>query len=240
MAQRFSAHLWYDAILRRTVFPSSLQFMGLAMAAVALVRMKGHPARRVIAASLALFLLPFIVFTNLHIVHDYYQMANAVFLSIAVGLSFFYLLKTDYVFPLGLGHAALVAAFLASNYYEFLKSPYFSLRMWETQAQRQTMQMCDFIKHNTPADRPVIWFGSAWTSEYAFYSERKSLTDPDWPQPRNTALVENWEKHLNKRPSAIVVCPWKQEVVRPAIARKFGEVLPIRMNGWEIYLLGGG
>lgn len=44
--------------------------------------------RRVqVAAALALFLLPFLVFTNLHRVHAYYQAANGVFLLFAFGLA---------------------------------------------------------------------------------------------------------------------------------------------------------
>jgi hypothetical protein len=38
-----------------------------------------------VAAVLA-FLVPFLVFTNLHIVHSYYQTANAIFIIAAVGL----------------------------------------------------------------------------------------------------------------------------------------------------------
>src|SRR5262249_60744001 len=40
------------------------------------------------AAAVVAFFVPFLVFTNLHIVHSYYQTANAIFIIAAAGLGF--------------------------------------------------------------------------------------------------------------------------------------------------------
>lgn len=44
--------------------------------------------RRQVVFLLFLFLFPFLIFTNLHQVHNYYQAANALFLSLALGIAF--------------------------------------------------------------------------------------------------------------------------------------------------------
>jgi len=97
LADRGDPAVWHDLARRATdiVFPLPpvsadlrwpLAGLWVAVMAVALWHCD-HRRRRWIAGLLALFVLPMALFTNLHRVHDYYQVANGVFLLLAFGLA---------------------------------------------------------------------------------------------------------------------------------------------------------
>lgn len=97
LAQRADPAVWW-ALADRSVnllFPLPSRLGGLRSAQavvwllmfVWLVHQCTPARRRQVAVLLGLFVLPFLIFTNLHWVHDYYQAANALFLSLAVGLA---------------------------------------------------------------------------------------------------------------------------------------------------------
>lgn len=136
------------------------------------------------------FLLPFLIFTNLHIVHNYYQISNSIFLSIAVGISVIYLcdrfLKNRFIYGL------VLMSFVSSNLI-FFYSDYNGSKSRKISAENnRTIALSDFIKSHTLKDRPIVIYGYDWSSELAFYSERKSLTLPleKW----DIEAIENIEK----------------------------------------------
>lgn len=237
LAQRLSAKLWSAVIYGRVVKKTAFLGLGLIVALVALARLRDVAPRRLIAAALVLFFLPFLLFTNLHMVHSYYQSANGVFLSIAVGVASVYLGRQILPCRPRLLAALLVASVL-SNLAFFGGSP-FRLKTVSIEADDPRLVLTDYVKQHTAADQPVIWYGYDWSSEPAFYSERKSLTVPNWGN-LELAVLERTGDYLSRPPAAIVLCPvnGREEALRAAIARHHPQLSARQVGGCEVYLAG--
>lgn len=232
--QRFSGELWYFAVFRRVLWPSSGMLLGLIAVAVAWRRADDRLAR-VLLGLLALFVLPLLVFTNLHVVHDYYQVANAVFWSLLVGLSVAFVMETSRParYP---WRPVLVAAILLLNLAE-LYEQYDIYKFNRIGADHPTLLLSDFIRRETPEDLPVIWIATDWTSEFAFYSGRRSLTLPRWYDLDADML--HGRRYLSSPPSAVVYCPSAfndQKHYRELIVRETG-AKAVPLAGCEVYLL---
>lgn len=232
--QRLSGELWYFTVSRRVLWPSSGMLLGLVAVAVAW-RHADDRLARVLLGLLALFLLPLLVFTNLHVVHDYYQVANAVFWSLIVGLSAALVMErarpARYPWPV-----ALAAAILLLNVVEFMEQ-YDVYKFRRIGSDHRTLAVTQFVREQTPADLPVIWLAQDWSSEFAFYSGRRSLTLPRWYDL--DAGMLHGRSSLSTTPSAVVHCPtgWtEQKKYRQLIEQETG-MKPVQVSGCEVYLL---
>lgn len=232
--QRFAGELWYFTVFRRVLWPSSGMLLGLVAVAVAWRRADARLAR-VLLGLLALFLLPLLVFTNLHVVHDYYQVANAVFWSLVVGLSVALLMETArparHRWPL-----LLAGAILLLNVEAFVEQ-YDVYKFRRIDGQHRTLAVTGFVRRQTPPELPVVWAATDWSSEFAFYSGRRSLTLPKWVELHADML--HGRRNLSTPPSAVVHCPTaltEQRNYRQLIARETG-VQPVQVSGCEVYLL---
>jgi hypothetical protein len=173
---RLSPQLWRETLAGRVLELSSMGApMAAALAGVGLVSLRGRPALCCLAA-LGLFLAPFLVFTNLHLVHDYYQTANLVFLLAAVAI------LLDQVRSRWPGRAWLIlAAVLASEAYHY-STGYLGIQRAAPDAPMQrTLELAATVREHTPADAAILVFGFDWSSEIAYYAERKAMTVPEWP-----------------------------------------------------------
>ena len=92
-AQRTSGDLWIGVVLHRTIpqiFGVGTAISGGSVAggaAAAAPQSRRHAILMI--TTLIGFLLPFVLFTNLHFIHDYYQNSNALFVlaAVAIGLA---------------------------------------------------------------------------------------------------------------------------------------------------------
>lgn len=232
--QRFSGELWYFAVFRRMLWPSSGMLLGLVAVAVAWRRADDRLAR-VLLGLLALFLLPLLVFTNLHVVHDYYHVANAVFWSLIVGLSVALLMETArpsrYRWPLLLAGGILLLNVVAFD------EQYDVYKFRRIGNDHRTLALADFVRRETAPELPVIWVATDWTSEYAFYSGRRSLTIPRWYELHADML--HGRRYLSVPPSAVVNCPAVSRDharYRLLIEQETG-VKPVQVAGCDVHLL---
>jgi hypothetical protein len=93
-AQRTSGQLWISTIVQR-VAPDTLgRFVLLSTVVAGTALASRRYAFPALCAAFA-FVLPFLLFTNLHLVHNYYQYANAIFLLAAVGFGLSACLHVD-------------------------------------------------------------------------------------------------------------------------------------------------
>jgi hypothetical protein len=91
--QRASAELWRDTVLTRVML--DIFGYGLIFAAVpAVAALASRHNRAVGVAAITAFLMPFVVFTNVHLIHNYYQYANAIFALGVVGIGIGYIADT--------------------------------------------------------------------------------------------------------------------------------------------------
>ena len=232
--QRFSGELWYFAVFRRDLWPSSGMLLGLIAVAVAWRRADARLAR-VLLGLLALFLLPLLVFTNVHVVHDYYQVANAVFWSLLVGLSVALVMESAWPARYA-WRPVLAGAILLLNGLAF-KEQYDTYKFDRIGRGHPTLALADYIRRETPEDLPVIWIASDWSSEYAFYSGRRSLTLPKW-YDLNADMLHG-RRYLSAPPSAVVNCPSISTAHKgyPALIEHETGAQPLRVAGCDVYLL---
>lgn len=181
--QRIGLTLWRDVILRRSLTDA---FGNAAVPAVALIGatlLRRQYAYAALAALLA-FLAAFLMFTNLHIIHFYYQTANAIFIVAAAGLGLACVMRTKQV-VLGFVCLALIVAgqlFYFRSNYAYLLTNDFSLV--------PQFRIAQVAKSATKLDDSLIIIGDDWSSTIPYYAERKSLVIPNW------IPVSSWQRML--------------------------------------------
>jgi len=237
--QRLSSKLWievlYDRVFRGSVFGAA----GLAAIILGLIVARDAARRRAIALAALTGLLQFLVFTNLHIVHSYYQVSATVFFLIAVGLSVGTM--AEELFPdRNILFAMLATWLVVANFVSFedLYGP--TRRMTISPENNSTLKIAEFIQANTAEDDTVMWYGFDWSSEVAFYSQRKSLTVPAWPWTNfEIDAIEHRERFLDRDPAAIVVCRSPNtEHVLSAVRAKYPAAAVETVSNCPIFLIG--
>jgi hypothetical protein len=196
LAQRFDPQSW--STLWTRMLPDIL---GNAWAIAVVVPLLLISGRRVVATLVcaAAFLASFLLFTNLHLVHNYYQYANGALLLGAVGFTVLGLLECGGE-RRTLGLIALVAA-LATAMVGYRKGGYY-----EAQAQRSmyfSLAGRDVAQLTAPDDVIVV-MGCDWSSEVPFYAGRRALMVPYWADEE---VLESAIRNLQgEHVGALVVC----------------------------------
>jgi len=172
LAQKFGGQLWIGTILLRAI-PEAIGWPGLLVLVGGAIA--GGTRTRLVAGVLAgLFLLPFLMFTNLHIVHNYYQTANAIWLVAALAV------VLDRACDLVPQPAAVGLVVLCLGG-----------QVQQTMARYLPMEQVDFspdarlavarrLREVVPPDDVVVYVGCDWSPEMAFYSERRAIYVPQW------------------------------------------------------------
>jgi hypothetical protein len=201
-AQRWSSALWLRTVLQRALpddfgygVPLAITFAGIALAS----RRFAGPA---IAALLA-FLAPFLVFTNLYLQHDYYQVANALFVIAAVGLGIASVASAGYCRTAAAGLVLLVGLQLA--YFWRRDAPLLTADL----TGGSQIRIARMAGEQTPPGSALIVIGDDWSSEVPYYAERKALAMPYWAtaRPILKKLLADPQSFLGDRPlGGIVYC----------------------------------
>ncbi|RMA66229.1 glycosyltransferase family 39 protein [Ulvibacter antarcticus] len=160
----------------RVVKDNLAGFFGLAILIISLI--VGGKNRKLILVCLLLFVLPILIFTNLHVVHNYYQTACACFLlaALAIGIAEILpkLIKKIPIAPF------LILAFASYNLYAF-NNGYFELTKKSFDPLKtRALILGNVIDKYAPENSGIVVFGNDWSSVIAFYSKRKSFIVPDW------------------------------------------------------------
>lgn len=199
--QRLSLDLWQGVIFARA--PSEALGYGKWLALAALVgalidRKYVVPA----ATCLLAFLAPFLVFTNLHMVHDYYQYSVGLFLLGAVGLG----LASMRRWARGWICVLALVAILAGQAVKFYH--YYGHYLLEDDTQLLRYRVAELARSRTQPGQSLIVIGFDWSSEVPYYGERKAL---EIPFKTDTALLrrvfEDPQHFLgNEKLGGIVYC----------------------------------
>lgn len=200
--QKLSTLLWIDTI-RHRVLPDVLGrfvLVGLIVLGATLTS-----RRMMTAAVLALigFVIPFLVFTNLHIVHNYYQYANAIFLIAAIGFGLGQIYESAQRALAVTLTVVIVAGQLLFFYERF--SPY----MTQDYSQQPLLRVAQFAHDTTDERQSLIVIGNEWSSAVPYLSKRRSLAIASWtPRPLLESILNDPQRFLGDAPLAgIVVCP---------------------------------
>jgi hypothetical protein len=169
------------------IFARSLQqdFGDLwVFAALALVLSLLTRYRFVVALTVGAYLVGFLLFSNLHILHTYYQASTAIFIVAAVGVA----ISALYESRQKLVATALFSVILFSQF------QFFNKFYWPVIISDRTggaaIQAALKAKSITSDKQGVLVFDADWASVIPFYSERKSLAVPGWsPIPLTTRIL---------------------------------------------------
>jgi hypothetical protein len=134
------------------------------------------------AVCLALYIGTILIFFNLHVVHEYYPYANAVFLVVAVGV----LITSILTIPgkrSWIGVALLVLAMVSCGLRYF--GHYYPLQVRNAPGRPQAVALVD----TTTAPQSVILItGLEWSAEFPYQSHRRAIMDAFFPQTHTWTL----------------------------------------------------
>jgi hypothetical protein len=135
----------------------------------------GIKARLVAGAFFILYLIPFLVFTNLYIVHNYYQVASGFFLILSAATIIHALYQEG-----RLKHSVVILLIVFIVQLGTFADGYYKSTVEVEENHQKTMRISNFIRQATPIQSSILVFGFDWSSEISYYSQRKSFTVPDW------------------------------------------------------------
>lgn len=170
VAQRESAKIWHVALIRAPNEALGGWIVFLLATVYAAFRLAWR--QKVIFALLVLlYLSVFFTFTNLHIIHHYYQYANSIFLVAAVGYALYAGIPKDRLWMSTF--LVVVCVVEVAGFYR-----YFYADLVEPNRQEQ-MMLATFVRKNVPRSEILVTFGLAWSSEVPYYSERRAVMISD-------------------------------------------------------------
>jgi hypothetical protein len=142
---------------------------------------------------LLLFLLPFALFTNLHLVHNYYQYANSFWLLLALGLTVSEMSKRVPLFLTGF----VVLAILIAQIHTYSVRYFPLLRIQTTGA----LEAARFLQANSKEQESLLVVGDGWSPEVAYLSGRRAVYILEFGSP---AVVEDVFKKLSTNPELVL------------------------------------
>ena len=131
--------------------------------------------RRQIAVLCGLFLLPFLLFVNLHVAHDYYQVANGLFLCLAFGLAAYGAIENapdarSATQTRRLYAVALLVLGLCSLWYMSHRSHYKS----------RLVNVSALVRQMSDQNSTIVISGLDYSAELPYRASRRALMLPDW------------------------------------------------------------
>jgi 4-amino-4-deoxy-L-arabinose transferase-like glycosyltransferase len=171
LSQRF---LLREPIL--TSLKETFGYIGLIVPILVALDLIRSNYRTAILFAVAGYLSAFLIFSNLHIVHTYYQSSNAIFACIAVGLTVASAIEKGWLKT----SAVVVAVIIASQLHYFHE--YFWIAVSNDNVGDPAIVTARAARDATKPDESLLVFGDDWSSRIPFYSERKSLAVPGFTQ----------------------------------------------------------
>ena len=198
--QRTGEKLWTQTIRYRAV-PEAVGSVVVLWVALILTAILSRRAALAAWLSGLAWLSAFLIFTNLHIVHNYYQYANAILLVTVVAI-----VIADLARLKPFAATATLALVLTLQWMTFHKiyEPFLKRNL----ENEKTLRIADSIRRETSPDTAIVVFGYDWSSEIAYYSQRKSLTLPGWVSPGVISAFMSSPQHAVEplALSAVVYC----------------------------------
>lgn len=171
---------------------------------------------------ISLYFLPFLVFTNLHLVHNYYQYANSFFLILFMAFS---------VEAAGSFESKVFSSWSPTRKkYTFLGSlvllqlMLFFVGYWkfiiDDQSQKPSYEIARHVAQVTKPDEVSFLFGDSWSSVVGFLSQRRVIALPDSGAQIALGTTDMRVWTGGRRLAAVVDCETNMTAnMKPFIAR---------------------
>lgn len=155
------------------------------------------------------FIMPIVLFTHVHIVHNYYQASNGIFLIFAISISVYSLQKINIkaLIPIAVIFCMVVNYMF---FYSYFYKIFLNTKILNT--NNDVIKIAKTIKKNTDEKNVVFLFGLDWSPEVPYYSQRKSVMFPFWLPPKIfKKSIDNYcQLAGDEKIGAILVCPDKK------------------------------
>ena len=199
--QRLSFDLYREVILKRIFMQNISGALGIA---ILLIGLFSNANKSIIAVSILMGLVPLFLFTNLHIVHTYYQTANVIFLIFAIAVSLGNLL--NYNVEKKIIVLAITLVMVVSNYFWFSVAYLAVTKTEYTRENSRDFGISEILKREIPVGKYFVAFGNNWSSTFSYLSERKSFTVPGFFKEYEK-IVSNPERFIDiNHLGGIVIC----------------------------------
>jgi hypothetical protein len=185
---------------------------------------------RAILACVALYLLPWLVLTNLHIVHDYYQTAIALFGIAAAAIALAAIAETA-----GFRLALLLCALIVGS--QLARFATYQGRAMATQPDGGDLAIASVLRRETRPGQTILVYGRDWSSLIPYYAGRTALMEPSWTQPAD--FRSRLPRKIGGALGAVVRCPSPLEedpMARIRLDRLAGEARRISVGPCAILL----
>lgn len=215
MSTRFTAAFWVDLIKDRAMPEATGKFWWVAiviLVAVLALKNKLQNWQRtliVVGIAIVLFLLPMLLFANLHIQHEYYQAANSLFVIAATAIVIGALLEAGRYFKL-IGSVGLITI-MVGQYLTFTDG-YYTLTTNPSEFTAQPPhQIALLVNERVSTHGTLMTMGLDWSSHVFYYGQRKGMAVPLWiEQGYINMLTAKPSRVLGEKPLAgIVDCIYK-------------------------------
>ena len=205
--QRFSSDL-YVGVIWKKIFEQNLSgLLGIAILTCALLSNVKKSVKKVIFTALLMGFFPLFLFTNLHIVHTYYQTANVIFLIYAIAVSIDDMLNNycnKKILTL-----FLIAIMVISNYSWFSIAYLPAIKQEFNKNNSREFAIAEILKKEIPEEKYFIAFGNDWSSSLAYLAERKSFTVPEFFS-KYEEISLNPENFIEENIlGGVVLCPFE-------------------------------
>ena len=171
--QRFSRQLWSWVLMGRMLpdILGRLWFVALVpVLCLLLPRFRARIALGVLAA--AGFVAPLLLFTNLHIIHNYYQTANAWFALLATAVAVGALFDRSHTVMA----TALTAVLVGSQLLEFRNDGWPTV--FSGNQIDEVVEAARWARAESPAESALLAFGLDWSPVAHYYAERRGIAFP--------------------------------------------------------------
>jgi hypothetical protein len=209
--QRFSYALWGDVILIRILLLNFGGIIGVGLITAALAMAAERRIKLIILTSVILGLLPLFLFSNLHIVHNYYQSSNVIFLiyGLAVALG-------AVIVPRVSGRAGfvLLVSLIVVNGFAMVKSGYLAAMLESFGADNPHVAVSRVLARELPEDAQFVAFGNDYSATFAFLSGRKSFTVPPWFKDIAQVIARPGDYVEKGHLGAVVTCSDKPDAMQ--------------------------
>jgi hypothetical protein len=240
-AQLFSVRMLLT-LLRALTDTLGVLAVPIVIASVAIAihcRIVDRLTRNIALGALGAFLLAFVLFTNVHILHNYYDTENAIFLICAQSIVVSRLFSTGH----RQGGWNLLALIVASQLVWF---GLFFVRDIRNPLDRPLLAITQVIATKTDPNAVVIVYGQDFSSLIPYYSERRAMMEPDFFVPHEETL-ERAHRMLAPQGGhpveAVVRCKSLLDQV-PEFNRIFADLdthfSKQRIAGCDVYFVGNG
>jgi hypothetical protein len=206
LAQRFNLGDLKEIFWNRMLAQNAAGFIGVALLAGVLLS-RQCPVRTFVWVCLILTALPVILFFDVSLLLDYYQVPSVVFLIAALTLSCVVWLPKVIRWR---GIVPMTATVLVmTNVFVFWSRYGSMIRFEPNETNWRGLAVSDVVRRYTPEDSGILVLGihkglASFCPEIPYFSQRKGLTVPDWKEH----LIENDPLPFlgGKRLGAMVFC----------------------------------